>query len=225
MSYLIGVMGESGHGKSTSLRNLDPKTTFIIDADRKGLPFRGWRKMYNKERKNYVQTSDNDAIVKCLNVINKGEEFKHIRTVVIDTVNAVMIDAEMVKMKEKGYDKWSELAQDIWEILSNCLGMRQDLCIICMFHSEDIQDDNGSHHYRIKTAGRKLQKIQLETRFPVLLFSKCEGGKYFFETQSNFSTAKSPMELFKEMRIENDLKFVIDELERYENEEIQKFPL
>lgn len=221
MSYLIGVMGDSGSGKSTSIRNLDPKTTFIIDADRKGLPFKGWKKQFNKTNKNYIQTSDPDIIETTLKTLNKSEEYKHIKTVVIDTINAVMVDSEMVRMKDKGYDKWAELAQDIWRILSDCLSMRLDLYIVCLFHSEDIQDDNSGHHYRIKTAGRKLQKIQLETRFPVLLFAKTEGQKYFFETQSNFSTAKSPMGLFPEMRIDNDLKFVVDELEKYESAELE----
>jgi hypothetical protein len=220
MSYLIGIMGDSGSGKSTSTRNLDYKTTFYIDSDRKGLPFRGWRKKYNKENKNYIQTSDASLIEKTLNFINKNEDYKHIKTIVIDTINAVMIDQEMERMKEKGYDRWQDLAQEIWSILSNCLSMRQDLYIICMFHCEDCQDDNGIHNYRIRTAGRKLQKIQLETRFPILFLAKKDGEKYIFETQSNFSTAKSPMGLFKELKIDNDIKYVIDELEKYENEEI-----
>jgi hypothetical protein len=221
MAYLIGIMGESGNGKSTSLRNLDQKTTFIIDSDRKGLPWRGWRKSYNKENKNYIQTSDADIIRKTLNIINKQEEFKHIKTVVIDTINAVMVDSEMERMKDKGYDKWAELATDVYGIMSDCLSLRLDLTIVCIFHTEDISDDNGIHHYRIKTSGRKLQKIQLETKLPVLLFAKCEGGKYYFETQSNFSTAKSPMGLFKELKIDNDINFVIQELEKYENESIE----
>jgi RecA/RadA recombinase len=218
MSTIIGIMGESGAGKSTSIRNLDPKKTFIIDADRKGLPFKGWKQKYNKENKNYTQTSDMGKIEEILSIIDKNTEYSAIECVIIDTINACMLDLEMSRMKEKGYDKWQDLAQDIYEMLSKCLSMRQNLYVICIAHVEDIQDDNGGHCYRIQTSGKKLQKIRLESKMTTVLFAKAIGGKYVFETQSNFSTAKSPMELFSETQIPNDLKFVIDKYKEYESD-------
>jgi hypothetical protein len=217
MSTLVAIMGESGHGKSTSIRTLDPKKTFIIDCDRKGLPFSGWRKNYNKENKNYLPTSDKNVIITTLKNIHSNKEYSHIKTVVIDTVNSIMVDDEMERMKEKGYDKWVDLAQDVWAIISECLGMRPDLIIVCMFHIEDLQDDNGAHVYRILTSGRKLQKIKLESRFSTVLFAKAEGGKYYLETQSRNSTAKSPDGMFKEFTIPNDLKFVVDSINKYDD--------
>ena len=104
MSRVVCIMGESGAGKTTSLRNLDYKTTFIIDADRKGLSWKGWKKKYNTENKNYVQTSNVGAIE---NVISRIDtDFKNIKVLVIDTINAIMVDDEMARMKEKNYDKW-----------------------------------------------------------------------------------------------------------------------
>ncbi|MFA5300520.1 MAG: AAA family ATPase [Lutibacter sp.] len=217
MSILIGVMGDSGAGKSTSIRNLDHTKTFYIDADRKGLPFKGWRKKYNKENKNYIQSSDIQEIEKLLAIIDKNPAYSNIEAVIIDTINACMLDQEMSRMKEKNYDKWIDLAQDVYELLSKSLVLRPNLFIILMAHVEDIQDD-GSHSYRIQTSGRKLQKIKLESKMTTVLFAKAQAGKYYFETQSNFSTAKSPMGLFDTQQIDNDLNYVLTKYKEYESD-------
>lgn len=214
--YSVAVMGNSGHGKSRSLKTLDPKKTFIIDSDSKGLPWSGWQKQYNKESKNYLRSSEITDIEKTINIINKNEEFKHIDTLVIDTMNAIMLDQEMKRMKEKGYDKWMDLAQDIYSIISLCNKVRNNLIIICIFHIDDVTDDNGFHHFRFKTNGRKLEKIQLESKFNIVLLAKKEGDKYIFETQANFSTAKSPEGMFKELTIPNDMKFVVESIQKYD---------
>ena len=70
MSRVIGIMGESGSGKTTSLRNLNPETTFYIDCDKKGLSWKGWRKQYNKDNKNYLRTDDKDAVMEMLAKLN-----------------------------------------------------------------------------------------------------------------------------------------------------------
>ncbi len=85
MSKVICIAGESGSGKTTSLRNLDPKSTYIVDSDRKGLSWKGWKSQYNLEAKNYMQTSDINKIALLLNNVN--ENAKHIKVVVIDTIN------------------------------------------------------------------------------------------------------------------------------------------
>ena len=102
MSKVIAIAGESGSGKTTSLRNLDPKSTYIIDADRKGLSWKGWKQQYNKEGKNYIQTSDVGKITIILHGLHT--QALHIKTVVIDTINTIMVDDEMNRMKDKGYD-------------------------------------------------------------------------------------------------------------------------
>ena len=56
MSKVVCVAGESGSGKTTSMRNLDPKTTLYIDCDKKGLSWKGWRSQYNSENQNYIKT-------------------------------------------------------------------------------------------------------------------------------------------------------------------------
>ncbi|MEG6613731.1 AAA family ATPase [Pseudoclostridium thermosuccinogenes] len=208
------MAGESGSGKTTSLRNLDPKNTFIIDADRKGLSWKGWKSQYNSEAKNYIQTSDVDKIRTLLKSIN--EKAQHIKTVVVDTLNTIMVDDEVKRMKEKGYDKWIDLAQCVWELVSEAHLLRDDLTVVFMAHTQTERDDSGYYFTRIKTSGRKLEKICLESKFTTVLIAKCIDGRYIFETRAKNSTAKSPMGCFDEFEIDNDLAKVIQRLEEYE---------
>lgn len=214
MSRVIAIAGESGSGKTTSLRLLDPKTTYIIDADRKGLSWKGWKSQYNKEAKNYMQTSDVDTIRKLLKGIH--EKAPHIKVVIVDTINTIMVDDEMARMKEKGYDKWQDMAQSVWELISEAHLFRDDLTIVFMAHTQTERDDSGYTFTRIKTSGKKLDKIVLESKFTTVLVAKCLNGKHIFETQAKNSTAKSPMGCFEESEIDNDLNQVISKLEEYE---------
>ena len=83
MAKVIGIMGESGSGKTTSMRNLDPKTTMYIDCDKKGLPWKGWRKQYNNDKKagkiNYWVTDSFAVVSGIMNHINDDENYKHIK--------------------------------------------------------------------------------------------------------------------------------------------------
>ena len=106
MSKVICIAGESGSGKTTSMRNLDPETTMYIDCDKKGLSWKGWRSQYNGDKKNYLKTDFPQVALQALKKIDKEEQYKHIRVVVVDTINGLMIADEMRRCKEKGYDKW-----------------------------------------------------------------------------------------------------------------------
>ena len=100
MANIIGIMGESGAGKTTSMRNLDPKTTYYIDCDKKGLSWRGWKKQYNAENKTYFSTDKQNDVLKIMQGINNDRP--HIKTIVIDTLNGIMVADEMRRSKEKG---------------------------------------------------------------------------------------------------------------------------
>ena len=213
MSKLIGVMGESGAGKSTSLRNLDPATTYIIDADKKGLSWKGWKNQYNSGNRNYIATDDPNTVRSICRNIN--EKASHIKTLVIDTLNGIMVADEMRRSKEKGFDKWQDLASCVWGVVDDCLKFRDDLTIIFICHSQTDMNENGYLWTRIKTSGKKLDKIVLESKFNTVLLAKCIDGKHIFETQSNFSTAKSPMGAFETMEIDNDMQKVIEALEEF----------
>jgi len=213
VSRVIGIMGESGSGKTTSMRNLKPEETFYIDCDKKGLSWKGWRKQYNKENKNYIQTSDSRLITKLLSKIDK--EQTHIKYAIIDTLNGIMVDDEMKRAKEKGYDKWMDLAQCVYFLVGDSYKYRDDLTIIFTAHTQTDRDESGYTFTRIKTSGRKLDKICLESKLTTVLYSKVVDGKHLFETKANNSTAKTPLGAFEESEIENDIIKVIEVLEEY----------
>ena len=207
---IICIMGESGTGKTTSMRNLDPASTVYIDCDKKGLSWKGWKKQYIKD-KNYYVTDFSSSVKQILDHCEKEEKVK---TVIVDTLNGIMVADEMRRRKEKGYDKWQDLAAAVYEIVDFALTMRDDINVIFVCHTQTDHDDNGFMFTRIKTSGRKLDKITLESKFTTVLLSKCIDGEYVFETQSNFSTAKSPMGALEPI-VENDITKVIEALKEY----------
>lgn len=213
MSRAIAIMGESGSGKTTSCRNLDPKSTYYIDCDKKGLSWRGWRQQYNPAAKNYTMTDDPHAVATLID--NIATKAPHIKTIVVDTINGIMVGDEMRRAREKGYDKWLDIATNIWQIIDRAYTYRDDLTIVFMAHSQTESDDTGMRWTRIKTSGRKLDKIVLESKLTMVLLAKCEGGKYVFETHSKQSTAKSPLGMFEADQIDNDLAKVLEKMEEY----------
>ena len=214
MATVIGIMGESGGGKTTGLRNLDPSSTFIIDADGKGLSWRGWMKQYNEKNKNYCKTDDQNKVMAYLASINSGAP--HIKVVVIDTLNGIMIAEESRRRREKGYDKWTDLAWAVWDIVCYALTMRDDMTVVLTAHVQTESDDNGRVHSRIKTSGRKLDKMQIETKLQALLFARRDGdGNYVYEVHANNSTAKTPAGLYDTETVPNDALTVINDIRDY----------
>ncbi len=214
MAKVIGVMGESGSGKTTSMRNLDPKTTFYIDCDKKGLSWKGWKKQYVKDE-NYFTTDSPTNVLQILKAVNNNEKYQHIRTVVIDTINGVMVAEEMRNAKVNGFGKWTDLAQYVWSIFDYCLTMRDDLNVIILAHSITDTDDNGVVFTHIRTNGRKLEKIVLESKLTTVLLALCKDGKYIFKTSADRSSVKTPMGSFNTDEIDNDIVKVIKALDEF----------
>lgn len=213
MSKALLIMGESGSGKTTSCRNLDPETTYYIDCDKKGLSWRGWRDNYSVENRNYACTDRPEAVQRL--VANVAEKAPHVKNVVIDTINGIMVADEMRRIREKGYDKWVDLASCVWALIDTAYSYRDDLTIIFLAHSQTERDDNGYTFTRVKTNGRKIDKIMLESKFTVVLLSKCVDGKYLFEVHANNSTVKSPLGMFDSNEIPNDITKVLEAMEEY----------
>ena len=209
MSKAIMILGQSGSGKTTSLRNLNPSESFYIDADGKGLSWKGWRKQYCKENKNYYRTDDADQIYAIMQQIDTKQ--KQIKYLIIDTLNGIMVGDEMRRAKDKGYDKWMDLAQSVFNIVDYSNKMRDDLFVILMAHSQTSDDGFTC----MLTNGRKLNKICLESKMTTVLIAKEIDGKYVFETRAHNSTAKTPMGAFDEDMIENDIVPVIKVLEEF----------
>lgn len=215
MAKALCVMGESGSGKTTAMRNLDPKTTFYVDCDKKGLSWKGWRKDFNEENKNYFCTDFPEQALNFLVMANERESAKHIKTIVFDTINGLMVADEMRRMREKGYDKWQDLAVSIYSLIDYALTVREDLTPIFIAHTQTDHDDNGFMFTRIKTSGRKLDKITVESKFSTVLWAKRMDDRYVFDTQSENSTAKAPFGAFPDRYIDNDITQVLKALEDF----------
>lgn len=218
MAKVIGCMGESGSGKTTAMRNLDPKVTFYMDCDKKGLNWKGWRKQYNVDSKNYWSSDSFSVISGLLHKINDDKQFTHIKYVVIDTLNGLMVAEEMRILAMQSGDKrsaWSDLAQNGWNIINQCLEMRDDLTIIILCHSETISDDNGIIRTRIKTNGRKLEKLVLESKMTTVIWCVRQDGKYKFILSADGSTCKVPLGAFQADECDNDITIVLKALEEF----------
>ena len=218
MSVVIGCMGESGSGKTTAMRNLPPKETFYIDCDKKGLNWKGWRKQYSVENKNYFATDSFSTCKTLMEKVDKSENFRHIKYLVIDTINGMMVAEEMRILAMQGGDKrsaWTDLASNGWDIINKALTLRDDLTVIILCHSETISDDNGIVKTRIKTNGRKLEKLVLESKMTTVVWAVRQDGKYKFILSADGSTCKVPMNAFTVDEIDNDIMLVIKALEDY----------
>lgn len=218
MSRVVGVMGESGSGKTTAMRNLDPKETFYMDCDKKGLNWRGWREQYNEENKNYWASDKFAVVANLLKKVNEDERFKHIKYFVIDTINGLMVAEEMQILAMQSGDKrsaWTDLAQNGWALVNMALELREDLTVIILCHSETISDDNGIIRTRIKTNGRKLEKLVLESKMTTVVWAVRQDGKYKFILSADGSTCKVPLGAFEDNEIDNDIVKVLEALKDY----------
>lgn len=215
MANVVGIFGDSGSGKTTSFRNIDPKTTIYVDCDKKGLSWKGWKKDFNAENKNYIVTDSPQQALEILMAVSKLNDYKHVKAIVFDTINGLMVADEMRRSKEKNYDKWMDLAVCIYNLIDYALVARPDLTVFFIAHAQTDMDDSGFQFTHIKTSGRKLDKIVLESKFSTVLLAKCVDGNYKFETQSNRSTAKSPLGLFPEKEIPNDINIVLKAIEEF----------
>jgi hypothetical protein len=202
MSTAVLILGESGTGKSTALRNLDPVKTLLIQAIKKPLPFKakGWKvRVSLKSEGNVIQTDDAALIEKVL------RQSPH-EVVVIDDFQYVMANEYMRRTGEKGYDKFTDIGKNAWNVLTAATDLAQNRRVYILSHT--TTDEFG--RTKIKTIGKMLdEKITLEGMVTIVLRTQVRDGRYFFATQNNGSdTTKSPMSMFSEMFIDSDLAAV-----------------
>lgn len=223
MANLLAIVGNSGSGKSTAIRTLNPEETFIINVASKPLPFKGWKSKYqtwnkNNPTGNFINTSNVEQISRLLEYIETKRP--EIKNVILDDSQYLMAFEAMDRAKEKGFEKFTEIAQKFYGILKASINMRDDLNVIVSCHAENV-GDGLNPIYKIKTIGKMIDNvITVEGLFTYVLFTHIEssedGNKYYFITQSDgTTTAKTPLDCFDSKLIPNDLQYVIDKINEF----------
>jgi len=219
-SKLIGIVGSTGTGKSTAIKHLDPKETYIINVAKKELPFKGSEKLYNTENKNYKEVDDANEISRLLKVIS--EKAPHIKNIIIEDSNYIMGFNMVSKATEVGFTKFSKLAKDMVELFRTARTLRDEITVFYLTHPETIEDGGEIIGYKIKTAGKLIDnQVLLEGLLTVCLYTLVEESKdgtasYNFVTNRfRKLPAKSPDGMFDELKIPNDLQFVVNKVNEY----------
>jgi hypothetical protein len=212
---LIAIVGHSGSGKSTSLRNLDPETTYILDLERKGFPFR------NANRFNIVPVENANAFPRLLEKTLKEDNCE---TIVVESFTKYVEQVNTLATNSfKGYDIWSFYNRTIRNMLDS---IKNDKATIIFTAVDDIvkipQITGGeSSHRRVKVQG-KVHEGAVEKEFLMVLFTevrkneKTEEMEYFFQTNTDgVTSAKTPMGMFDKQLIPNDIVEVLKKVEEY----------
>ena len=176
MAHSVLIIAESGTGKSTSIRNLNPKETFIINIANKPLPFRGWKKDYtmiskNNPKGNMTATSTAAGIIKAIQHVN--DKMPHITNLVVDDWQYMSSFEYFDRAHEKGYDKFTQIAANLAQVAKMPKDLRDDLYIFFMTHSEEATDINGHRKVKAKTIGKMIDNtLTLEGLFSIVLFGR-----------------------------------------------------
>ena len=229
MAVIVAILGSSGDGKTTSTiinpdgtydfenyQGMNPETHFILNLDRKTLPFPAG--MWCSEKKNYYEPKDFKEIKMMLEWCAKQEKIK---SVSIDTVNIYMAMKEFNDRKKMTFDQWRDIANDIIELNVLCnTTLRNDQIVYIMGHTMLQTQPDGSEKTVFSVIGKKLTKSQPEVFYPIIFITRVEYGdngdnKYYFQTKANHSTAKTPLGMFKNFEIPNSLKLVDDTVRNY----------
>jgi|LakMenE18May11ns_1017448.scaffolds.fasta_scaffold9951172_4 hypothetical protein len=211
MGQLVFLVGKSGSGKSTSLRNLNPEETVIINTDQKALPFKNFRLNYSEEKRNYRKTSDVNIVLATLKKVN---ELSNVKTVIVDTWSRIMTDAIMNPgfRAEKGFDKWSKMAAAQYDLINFINdSMRDDVIVYLIAHPEIHYDEAGFASERIGVQGKMLERFVPESFSTIVLYAEIiktpgQPNRHVFRTVSSGNdTCKTPLEMFEEGEVDNDL--------------------
>lgn len=202
MAQKVLVMGESGTGKSTSMRNCDAAITAVVNPVGKPLPFKNHFDMLNNE-------TDARKITKYM----KDQAAAGKKIIVVDDFQYILAVPYMNRIKETGWDKYNDFGANYFEIIDVCKDLPDDVVVVYMTHLETL--DNGLT--TVKLIGKLLrEKITIEGLFTVVLRTGVNEGKYYFYTQnSGKDTVKSPLGMFPSYAIDNDLNYVVDKIRNY----------
>ena len=198
MGIPVLILGASGSGKSTSMRNFEEGEVGIFNVAGKPLPFR-----------KKLPKVDNATYEKIYKVLKEPKLKKY----VIDDSQYLMAFESFDHAKESGYGKFTNMALNFRNLIDFIVRNTPADCIVYMLHHTELSDDGK---LKAKTLGKMLDnQLTVEGLFSVVLLCQVEGSEHFFITNSDGSNpAKSPMEMF-EMKIDNDLKMVDETIREY----------
>ena len=198
MGIPVLILGESGSGKSASLRNFKPEEIGIINVNGKPFPFR-----------NQLKSVNTDSYTKIQSVLQKSK----VKTIVIDDSQYLMANEFMRMAKVTGYQKFTDIGLNFWNLINTVSSLPDDKIVYFLHHIETT--DSGRQ--KIKTIGKMLdEKITLEGMFAIVLKTSVHDGHYYFSTQNNgLDTVKTPIGMFESDEIENDLKAVDTAIRKY----------
>ena len=201
MATKILILGDSGTGKSASLRNFKPEELLVINSAGKPLPF-----------KNHFETVT-PAFTKLASDVIKAMDGTNKKVIIIDDAQYIMSFQYMRRIKENGWEKWNDIQGDFFNIIQHCDELPSDVIVYFLSHIQ--RDEEG--HEKLKTMGKMLdEKITLEGLFTVVLKTSVTDGQYCFVTQnSGKDTVKSPIGMFDSYAIDNDLKYVDTKIRNY----------
>ncbi len=200
MAILVMILGESGTGKSSSLRKFTSDDLAVVNVIGKPLPFRS----------KGFQTINSDDYGQIRNFLKKTD--KH--SIVIDDAQYLMANEYMRRAKETGYQKFTDIGQAFWSLMNYCRQLPNDTIVYFLQHTEVSSDGSTT---KAKTIGKMLdEKISLEGMCTIVLRTDVEDGTYSFRTQnSGQDTVKSPVGMFDSDLIPNDLKYVDQKIREY----------
>lgn len=203
MAIPVLILGESGQGKSASMRNLDPAKTFLIQVSRKPLPFKikgtGWGYLSSENPTGNIVASDDSQ-----NIIKYMEKTRR-EIVVIDDFQYLLANEFMRRSEEKGFDKFTEIGRHAWDVYQAACNLPGDKRVYIMQHTQS--DDFGN--IKAKTIGKLLdEKVCVEGLFSIVMRTVKDGKNFFTTENSGRDTVKCPIGLFDSDRIDNDLAYV-----------------
>ena len=190
MGICVLVLGASGSGKSTSLRNFEPREVGVLNVLGKPLPFR--KRLDSMDHVGYARIRD---------VIVSGKR----RAWVIDDAGYLMANENFARARETGYGKFTDMALNFQQLVHSATMAPPDTITYLMMHSET--DQFG--HEKPKTVGRMLdEKYCIEGACPIVIDCKVEDGKHVFVTKNDGTNlAKAPIDMLPDV-MDNDLKQV-----------------
>ena len=230
MSRTVFIIGPSGSGKSSAGRTLNPEDTFIVNSLAKDLPWKGSAKQYtywSKEnpKGNMIKSSHAGVILKWLDFIDKNESMQHIKNIIIDDNTFITALELQRRRKETSWDKYTDIVQNFLDIADKSKSLRNDIVVYILHHTKVegdgvIEDKKFSAMSYGKLIDEKLGSQEAQFTITLRAAKEKDGDniKYVFYTKDADSTAKTPLGMFEESTIPNDLAFVRSAIECYYDE-------